>query len=58
MRQQECFPCSCRYGPWLYAIVTLGGLYLALDLLVLYLVYAADGGMPPTENERVFKVLR
>ncbi len=45
-----------RYGPWLYAVVVLGGLYLLLDLLVLYFVFAAEEGMPPTENERVFKV--
>ena len=47
----------CRYGPYLYAVVMLGGLYLALDVLVLYFVYASDGdGASSTENERVFKV--
>ena len=45
-----------RYGPWLYAVVMLGGLYLALDLLVLYFVFASEEGDPPTESERVFKV--
>ena len=45
-----------RYGPWLYAVVMLGGLYLALDLLVLYFVFASEEGVPPTESERVFKV--
>ncbi len=34
--------CGLFYGPFFYAVLTLGGLYLTLDCVTAYLVYADD----------------
>ncbi|XP_023338520.1 uncharacterized protein LOC111709144 [Eurytemora carolleeae] len=31
--------CGCFYGPYLYLVVSLGGLYLSADFLILYTVF-------------------
>ena len=35
---------GCMYGPVLYIVLPIGGLYLAADILLLYSVFKGQGG--------------
>ena len=50
---------GCFYGPFIYAVLPLGGLYLTFDCLALYLTYAngdAAEGEPAEGNERLVRI--
>ena len=34
---------GCLYGPLLYLVLPLGGLYLAVDILLLYVIFGSVG---------------
>ncbi len=34
-----CMILGCLYGPYLYLVLPLGGLYLAADILLLYTIF-------------------
>ena len=40
---------GCLYGPYLYVVLPLGGLYLAADVLLLYTIFGS--GLKLLENE-------
>ena len=50
---------GCFYGPYIYVVLPVGGLYLTFDCLVAYVVFAnADEvaeGDPVAGNERGFR---
>ena len=39
--------CGCFYGPYLYLVLPLGGLYLAADALLLYAIWKALAAVRP-----------
>ena len=52
-----CLVCGMWYGPYMYAILPLGGLYLVLDLLAAYVAFANGGPTDPVGgSERVVKI--
>ena len=38
---------GCAYGPYLYLVLPLGGLYLAADALLLYAIWKALAAVRP-----------
>ena len=50
---------GCFYGPFIYAVLPLGGLYLTFDCLALYVTHAngdAAEGEAAEGNERLVRV--
>ena len=54
-----CLILGCFYGPYVYLVAPLGGLYLLLDIVTAYLIYAnADPDLleAPSDNDRAFRI--
>jgi len=52
--------CGCFYGPALYLVITLGGLYIAADVLVLYVLFwRGKDGKPDCDfpNQKVWLII-